>query len=690
MKVSQKGRSTTPVLIIILLFSVYIVWSEGIYTKKGETDSPSIFKENKSSIDKDEIVSVELIDINYWEAKFNVNYKHRSDRKAGYLTVTGESWSPNVGLNTKTGAGSGITYLSRKYARDSSHFDTYIEARMYDPYRNDHSFAKEKFPTDLIWPGENGLPKVDAALRNRFLRLGEVVIYRNIPNYIQFAEKLTASGFPPHKMTMMLAVCPNCEGSLIYGNNVNFDELQVLLIQLQQHGVSLATVYHSTEAKHAGKIYIGDTPPPNSKPLWVNIDRLVAQDIQRIEFFNVMGFPQKEDWEIAIDKTEKAKRYINGTSKKNYKYARSLLDQAIKLDSSYIPAYLESARLIMRAARFNEEYPSENAKKAVRAAKNVIKAALKIDPHYADAYVLLGYTETVLKNYNLAASSFDKAKGLGTNNLWLLYNRAFMFKGLKQESLVINEYEKVIGINPDGGDNDRPLKRILNKLAGAYWVGGESEKSITTYRQLHTFFPGYYSGNIAYLKVAIANGSDQANVAKIIVEYKRKNWKIAYYADAMITLIDAADKISSDKAYAITAVASAQASHNEFVNVVADLSKGKAGRKAIEKLFNDGLLNINSLEEPSSLLLLLMGSKDIKPLEFALKMGANPNYVDTGYYSSPLIQAVMTANYTEVKLLLAFGADPLLKASNGYSAIDWAEKYGKSELIEMLSTKALI
>jgi hypothetical protein len=311
------------------------------------------------------------------------------------------------------------------------------------------------------------------------------------------------------------------------------------------------------------------------------IDELIPQDIKL----------------NAADKTEKAKLYINGTSKEDYKYAGLLLDQAMTLDNNYIPAYLESARLIMRSARYNEMQPSEEGIKAIRAAKKVILAAIKIDPNYADSYVLLGYTEAVLKDYNLAESSFDKAESLGSNNLWLLYNRALMFKGLKQEALAIAEYEKVIGVAPDGGDNDRALKRILNVLADKYWAAGMHEKSITTYRQLHDLFPGYYSGNVAYIKVAIANGSDQDNVAYIVDAYKRKKWEIAYHADAMMTLIDAANKVSSDKTYAIAAVARAQASNTEFNDVIADLLKGEVGRKAIEKLLKYNLLNMKSLEE---------------------------------------------------------------------------------------------
>lgn len=308
------------VAVLLLLFLLSFAWEEGYLggsekqntLMQGESkDIPTIKKDkevfSKPVVEKDEILSVSLKDVNFWEARFNVRYKHKTGRRNGYLQVNAEKWTPNAGLITSPGERGGVTLSARVFGRANAYTDQYVTARMYDPYKNDIDFAEARFPMKVEWPDIGTLPAVPPENKNRFSDVNELLVYRNVPNYVHFAEKLTQEGFPAEKITMMLAVCRSCKGQLFFGGKINKNHLQSILRILKEINFPLENVSYIDKAGYTGKIYIGASPAPNSKPLWININQLLTENISEREFFNLLGYPALAPTE-SLDK----RMYIGG------------------------------------------------------------------------------------------------------------------------------------------------------------------------------------------------------------------------------------------------------------------------------------------------------------------------------------------------------------------------------------------
>ena len=54
---------------------------------------------------------------------------------------------------------------------------------------------------------------------------------------------------------------------------------------------------------------------------------------------------------------------------------------------------------------------------------------------------------------------------------------------------------------------------------------------------------------------------------------------------------------------------------------------------------------------------------------------------------TPLQDATLRSNTRLVKLLLSYGANPMIKDDNGGTAIDMATQFGKGEIVKLLRDK---
>jgi hypothetical protein len=89
---------------------------------------------------------------------------------------------------------------------------------------------------------------------------------------------------------MMLAVCRTCRGELIFGSEITKNQLQSILGLLKEINFPLKNVSYTKRIGNVGKIFIGASPTPNSKPLWINIHQLLAENISEKEFFSLLGY----------------------------------------------------------------------------------------------------------------------------------------------------------------------------------------------------------------------------------------------------------------------------------------------------------------------------------------------------------------------------------------------------------------
>ncbi len=583
----SKGRVLVVFLLVVILGLVLVVFI------REPNVIVSAVKSSQQAVGpkEDKVVSITLKSINYWEAQFLVEYEHSIYRKPGYLTVTAEQWTPNVGLNTHPGSGNGVSLLARRSDKAGGYSDSYVEGRMYDPYKNDSSYVKEKFAIKLEWPGTEVFPGMENRIGEKYKNIKSILVYRNVPDYITFSNKLTYLGFSPEKITMMLSVCPGCAGSLIYGDEVGFSELQSILRLLKDVGFSLPQVFYSEEPKDVGRVRIGASPPADAWPLWDNIDVLIGDSVKEVDFFALMGKKLLSPKARAKVLTAKAKRLIDRNRKKDTSKIRMFLDKAIELDETYIEAYLESARLIMRGGPFSEDYITDEVKETARVAKRLILSAKEMSPEYSNTYVLLGYVQSILGELDQAKMSFDLAELYGSNNLWLHSNRALMYRYKENERLMILSLEQMLDAIPNGDDNDRPLKFGLNDLALAYLNAGRVDDAFMVFRTLYRHFPKFYIGKSNYIKRAIAFGKVDDEIESMIAYYKGKGSNIYYHAAAMIGVVSAASLINTDLDAARRAVAKSQASSKNFNRVLSDLTFGPVGLESVGRLYDVELLS---------------------------------------------------------------------------------------------------
>ena len=68
-----------------------------------------------------------------------------------------------------------------------------------------------------------------------------------------------------------------------------------------------------------------------------------------------------------------------------------------------------------------------------------------------------------------------------------------------------------------------------------------------------------------------------------------------------------------------------------------------------------------------------------------LEFGADPNHIETTRGWSALIWAAKRGHKESALILLTNGANPELRDFEGFSALDWARKNQKTELVTMLS-----
>ncbi|MBL4868695.1 MAG: hypothetical protein JKY67_20215 [Pseudomonadales bacterium] len=238
---------------------------------------------------------------------------------------------------------------------------------MYNPFKRDRNYFEKTYDIPLHWPSESHLAEHMNETTNRFSSLKRVIVYRNIPNYIDFAKSLVSQGFSPIDITLNLAICTTCIPSLIFGDNVSVNSLQAVIRTLNSHNYPIDKIEYSQKKSDTGKILIGQTPGQDAKPFWSKIDALLVKNISIDTFVDTIGFTLNTPRHRAIALHQRAKNLIDYSfnTKSKKRDAREMLDTAMELDPTYIPTYIEIARSIIKSSRkYSEWHPSESAKQA--------------------------------------------------------------------------------------------------------------------------------------------------------------------------------------------------------------------------------------------------------------------------------------------------------------------------------------
>ena len=642
-----------------------------------------------SEPDNTQIEDVHLVDINFWEARLKTTYSLQSRYRQGYVAfnMVGQKWSHTIGLVTRPGTHTGDALLGRNVGREESYTAEKIHGRMYDPYRNDRAYFEQDYDVVLTWPGEDSLNVTRGSDYRKFMDVKRIYVYRNVPRYIDFAEHLVEVGFLAERIEMQLAVCGGCAASLIFGEDVSVDAVQTVLRALKQQNYPIDRVELSTHERDLGVIRIGQTPTDQAKPLWSKVEALLNPQITEDQFFATLGFEKETDHSRAVVLHKKAKNLIDnyGHKRKKMAEARNLLGRAQDLDSDYMPIYIELSRYLMRVdSNFSTSRPTERGYQA----KAVLENALKLDPEYSHSYVLLGYVQTALQEFDDALVSFDKAEALGATSVWLYNNKAAWYESQGEEDKALAEQIKVLSHNVDGSDNDRALKHGLGELTARYIKLGRFDDAQAIFERHRKDFPADMRGLENYVIFLLAHTTDMARTEELFQVVKQRNCYCYPKVTAMIEVVRAAQKVDVSTNEVVKGLIAAQSTKTSFSVVVAQLGRGVEGRKALDKLFASEL-EMAQIESTESVLYSLLDSKDYKTIKFFLKYGANPNRIDRRSGLPPLAHAVLLDDAKLVRLLLTYRADPALEGESGFSAYDLARNMDKPELVEIITGKQI-
>lgn len=682
----QSGRVLVAFLLLVILALLALVaWKQDfIFNSASDTNlsnQPNHLAKPKTYFKEDDILSVKIKQVTFWEAQVEVEYQHKTGRKNGYLGAYGDYRGASVGLKTSTGKRSGVALFNRKYNTPGSHSTKSVRTRMYDPYRSDYNFAEKNFELEVKFPSVESLKQPEEQVKNRYHKT-QVVIYRNVPKYNDFAERLYLEGFSAERISMHLAVCKKCKGSVVFGDGVTVAQVQSVLMAMKDHGFSFDAIYFDDSPNSKYTIDIGNTPPKGARPYLEKFDQLVSQNITEKEFFDLLGFAFKTPRQKAEGLVADAKWRI--IQKQELSKARLYLEDAVELDDAYIPAYLEMAKLVLADNNFEEKNIVSQMKQYLSQAKQIVESAIMIQPDFSESYVLLGYLEAALGNYAEAESSLVKAEDLDDNSLWIMHHRGLIAFYQKDYELAKKEYRKVLEFGRLDSDNDIAHRKILFELAQLYSKDGLTEEALNIYRRSYKLFNLNYRMNSKYLLLAIAEGVDALATEKLLSYYKSKRWNIAFQAIAMNNLMKAASELPDNKSTAVKLVLRAQTSNHHFPQVVGSLLLGEAGRQTIQKLFEYGLLEMSAIEKSGSVLSTIIHEYNMESIFFALRYGANPNLMNESQLYSPLMMAVALNRDDQVKAFMDYGGDPYLKNSVGVSAISIANELALKDMQKIL------
>lgn len=153
----------------------------------------------------------------------------------------------------------------------------------------------------------------------------------------------------------------------------------------------------------------------------------------------------------------------------NYEQAKKHIEQVLEKDKSYVPAYVQAARLIIGTGwKFAYEFESGTLNNSAA----ILQEAIKIDPEYADSYVLLGHVYTMEKKYKEADEQFAIASKIGTNNPWLWNNSAAVYYSRGEYKRAYEMYSEIFKKGVGTTDQDRKsymdALRVLMSIAYKY------------------------------------------------------------------------------------------------------------------------------------------------------------------------------------------------------------------------------
>ncbi|MCG8414665.1 MAG: tetratricopeptide repeat protein [Pseudomonadales bacterium] len=167
----------------------------------------------------------------------------------------------------------------------------------------------------------------------------------------------------------------------------------------------------------------------------------------------------------------------------NLEGAYSLLDEVLRQDEDFAPAYLEAARLVMNAGYISRNNYQDGS---LESAQQYLTHATNLEPEYSDALVVLGFVLKQAGQLSDALSVLDRAERIGTESPWLALNKANVLREQRDFQEALNQYERVVA---NGVVNKTTYAEALRGVANTNIYLGKIHEANLGYQRLLEFEP---------------------------------------------------------------------------------------------------------------------------------------------------------------------------------------------------------
>ncbi len=155
--------------------------------------------------------------------------------------------------------------------------------------------------------------------------------------------------------------------------------------------------------------------------------------------------------------------------------ANDVLDNIIKKDDMFAPAYREFGRLLIMKSSGSKKTDQAGVLASAEAA---IKHSIRLAPDYADAYVLLAHLYTKQRKFSHVKQALHTAEKLGTTSPWLDASWADYYEKIGNKTMAIPHYLAVIDSDTK---NIKARSSSMTGLANIYLNQGNLAKARKLY-----------------------------------------------------------------------------------------------------------------------------------------------------------------------------------------------------------------
>ena len=137
-------------------------------------------------------------------------------------------------------------------------------------------------------------------------------------------------------------------------------------------------------------------------------------------------------------------------------------------DEEFAPAYVELARLTLKTNYSFSAGPADYfTPDGLEQTQSLLDLALSLEPSFADTLVLYGYVATAMDHRQLALISLSAAENLGSDSLWLHFNRAQAHEPIGNRQAARDSYLAVSAVAKEASSQHVLALESLTRVAEA-------------------------------------------------------------------------------------------------------------------------------------------------------------------------------------------------------------------------------